>query len=106
MTGVNRNGDKPTISADSLNTIIFCHSVLNVSLQKHHTNHMTACSDRHSPFSALRLWPQRGHGTFWEAPEGHHAGVFADRSQLLTLQHGLRRGAGEEDGAGLRCGES
>lgn len=43
--------------------------------------------------------PREGHRTFWEASEGH-------RSQLLTLQHDLGRGAGEEDGAGLRCGES
>lgn len=34
--------------------------------------------------------------------EGRHAAV----SQLLTLQHGLGRRAGEQDGVGVRCGES
>lgn len=61
----------------------YCYLILNVSLQMHHTNHMTICSDNHFPFGLL----------------------FADGSQLLTLQHGLRRGAGEQDGAGLQRGE-
>lgn len=73
-TWVNRNGDKPTISADSFNAAILCHSILNVSLQMHHTNHMTICSDNHSAFKRSHIrsvcrgltaprspaWPQAG----------------------------------------------
>lgn len=77
MTWVNRNGDKPTIRADSFNTIILCHSTLSVSLQMHHTNHILYCSQR-----------------------------VLGASQLLALQHGLRRGAGEQDGVGLQRGEN
>lgn len=62
----------------------FCYLILSVLLQMHHTNHMTICSNYLSPFSLL----------------------FANGSQLLTLQHDLRRGAGEQDGAGLWSGEN
>lgn len=101
MTWLNRNGDKPTISADSFNTIILCHSILNVSLQMHHTNHMTSCSDHQSPFNPPLFWPQGGHRAGGESVRGSPC-----VSQLLALQHGLGRGAGEQDGAGVRRGES
>lgn len=98
---VNRNGDNPTITADSFNTVTFFFCCSSLKLQMRHTNHTTICSDRRSPFSPPPSWPEPGHRTCREALR-----ASTEHSQLFALQHGLGRGAGEEDGAGLRCGES
>ena len=95
MTWVNRNGDKPTIRADSLN-VNLCRSNLNVTLQMHHT--------KSAPLSVF-LWALScfNHREVTECAGRPKA---SDCLQLLALQRGLRRGAGEQDGAGVWRRES
>lgn len=95
VTLVNRNGDKPTISANSFDATILFHSILNVSLHMHHTNHTTICSDDHSPWSLLLVL----------TAGRSHILPGSDGSQLLALQRDFGRGAGEQEGAGVQCWE-
>lgn len=94
MSWVNRNGDKPTITADSFNTVICCCSILNVSLQMRHTNRTTIHSDRRSPFSPPLLWHKRDHRTCREASECLKTTLTALHSPAWPQEGSWRRGWG------------